>query len=1369
MIVVVFSKDRALQLGGTLRSLLRHAQDVRKVEICILYATSDARHEAQYERLREELSHDGRFRFVREQEFRRDLLALMAPFRHVLFLVDDNLFVRPIDFDMITATLDADEEALGFSLRLGENTSYCYMMDAAQRIPEMTQVSVNARRFRWVGADYDFGYPLELSSSIYRVKDVFPYISALDFRNPNTLEAEMDRRKGEFASRRPYLLSFERSAAFCLPLNKVQDVALANRAIGDPEVGVDELARLFDEGWRVNVEYYDDFVPRGCHDEVDFDLARSIDSEESDGARHEEVQRSSGPRVSVVIPCYNQAHYLPDAVGSVVEQTMQEWELIIVNDGSSDETAAVAAALVTAHSERAIRVIDQANAGLAEARNAGVAAARGAYILPLDADDMLDPEMLEKCCEILESDPSVSIVYTDRADFGAAQRIVRAAEFDFETLLRSNHLSYCSLYRRELWEEVGGYNPNMIWGYEDWDFWISCGERGYIARRLPQALFRYRVRSESMYTQALGRHRELMARIILNHPTLYSQVEVMEARRIWKEATNQSDARVVEASNAVWPTSAGSAAGDNPLVSVIIPTYNRPEMLETALKSVCAQSYGHLEIIVVNDAGCDVQHIVDRAADKRIRYLQQRTNEGLAAARNFGIREARGTYVALLDDDDIFYPKHIETALEHLGPEAPVVYTNAVRATMERRGAGYRLVEKRVPYSIDFDRKRLLFGNISPVNCFVFDRRLALRAGLFDPSFTVMEDWEFWLRLSEIVSFKHIPLSTVQVNWRTDGTSMTAQRRADFNRNGSRIEQMYQAERAAVPRPEADAIRRDFRAIWSKDGKAQIPLVSILILTHNALPFTRRCIDSVQRHTTVPHEIIFVDNGSTDGTVEYLRDLTQRRDNYRLIENADNVGFARGNNQAIAAARGAYVLLLNNDVIVTEGWLDRLIDAAESDPSIGIVGPTTNSTSGPQALTDVGYDIRSLDGLQEFAARRAHGQAGARTAFWRAVGFCMLVRREVIDAIGGLDSRFGRGNFEDDDFCVRAAIAGFRTVIARDVFVHHFGGSTFKANRMDHQQSLFTNWEIFRTKWGIPESVTYWERLAHDMTPLLRQPFDEEVHRCSLSAPTTAEPSAAQPPAQQKPEFQPFAPQTYESPSLEPHSAELQKPAPPAHALQSFTYDPHAPAPHSEFRSSATSAPNASEAPAASRSESERQLQHLADFAASVERDDWYEAGVHAAAAARHKPVDPFAWVMVAITHRMRGDLAQALAALETSLSIEETAYAVHELAQVAFEQGDVDRANILTGFAMERLRTDLVLTAENRARHVRPSRSGAPAELTTPIGAKQAPKSVRETPQPSPLQDVGDGSASPLPPMYRPGALRGIVEAIERTHGVGG
>lgn len=275
-------------------------------------------------------------------------------------------------------------------------------------------------------------------------------------------------------------------------------------------------------------------------------------------------------------------------------------------------------------------------------------------------------------------------------------------------------------------------------------------------------------------------------------------------------------------------------------------------------------------------------------------------------------------------------------------------------------------------------------------------------------------------------------------------------------------------------------------AIPSEPWMLNIPpvgdeLVSIIILCCNELEYTRLCIESVLKHSRNPYELVIVDNGSSDGTAAYLDELTHHAGPERVtvIRNETNRGFAAGCNQAIAQAQGCYLVFLNNDTVVTSDWLSGLVAGALHDwPNVGLVGPLSNYAPPPQHVVG---EYPSLDALEPFTAKLRRRNAGKALQVGRLTGFCLLVRREVIEQIGGFDERYGTGFFEDDDFCVRARQAGFRLLLATDIFIHHFGSRTFNGLHLDGRAQLQKNLEQFRQKWGDEQARGY--QLPKDPEP----------------------------------------------------------------------------------------------------------------------------------------------------------------------------------------------------------------------------------------------------------------------------------------------
>ncbi|GAA3980345.1 hypothetical protein GCM10023085_73370 [Actinomadura viridis] len=258
---------------------------------------------------------------------------------------------------------------------------------------------------------------------------------------------------------------------------------------------------------------------------------------------------SREPVVSVVIPCYNYGCYLPQALNSVLGQTFGEWEIVIVDDGSTDDSSAVARDFIDRHPDRRIRLLQQANAGVSAARNAGVAAAAGRYILPLDADDAIGPTMLEKTTAVLDAEPDIAIVSTDLHVFTDAEdvppQVLSFPPYSRELLLQRLIMFYCSLYRREVWEAVGGYDEHMRVG-EDWDFWIGCAERGFNAHHIAEPLFRARNKDTGLHVEAAENDLTVRARIVANHPASFKPLTLAWAQALLQQEQDacRLDARV---------------------------------------------------------------------------------------------------------------------------------------------------------------------------------------------------------------------------------------------------------------------------------------------------------------------------------------------------------------------------------------------------------------------------------------------------------------------------------------------------------------------------------------------------------------------------------------------------------------------------------------------------------------------------------------------------------------------------------------------------------------------------------------------------------------------------------------------------------
>jgi glycosyltransferase involved in cell wall biosynthesis len=215
--------------------------------------------------------------------------------------------------------------------------------------------------------------------------------------------------------------------------------------------------------------------------------------------------------VSIVIPCYNYGQFVGEAVNSVLAQTIASREIIIVDDGSTD--LATCLALGALSRRGGVRVIQQMNQGLPIARNNGIAQARGEYICCLDADDLIAPTYLETTIAVMESDRSVGFAYSWVEFFGDVCEIWQTKDFDPETALLGNFTSVSAVFRRDDWEESGGYSATMRGGFEDWEFWIRIASLGRRGRVISHPLLRHRRHGKTMTHAAKAMQAELQARI----------------------------------------------------------------------------------------------------------------------------------------------------------------------------------------------------------------------------------------------------------------------------------------------------------------------------------------------------------------------------------------------------------------------------------------------------------------------------------------------------------------------------------------------------------------------------------------------------------------------------------------------------------------------------------------------------------------------------------------------------------------------------------------------------------------------------------------------------------------------------------------
>lgn len=284
IIGIVFSKDRAMQLDATLKSFYLNCLDPQQVRLKVLYSASSELALNQYKKLQTEIPGVD---FILQGDFKADLCSMLGIpaswwqriaiklgiFRkiaspYIIFLVDDNIFVRNFQLSDIINALKKEKKSLGFAMQLGVNLNYCYPLDIQIKFPLHEYVFGDIIKYRWVEAGPGLNYPLEVSSSVYRWKEIAPMVAWLGFSSPNTLESQMVAKSGSHRRSHPDLLCYKQSVTFCNPINKVQSI-YNNRSGGNLKYSSDTLAHLYENGVRINTVAYQGLKPISCHQEAE--------------------------------------------------------------------------------------------------------------------------------------------------------------------------------------------------------------------------------------------------------------------------------------------------------------------------------------------------------------------------------------------------------------------------------------------------------------------------------------------------------------------------------------------------------------------------------------------------------------------------------------------------------------------------------------------------------------------------------------------------------------------------------------------------------------------------------------------------------------------------------------------------------------------------------------------------------------------------------------------------------------------------------------------------------------------------------------------------------------------------------------------
>jgi len=808
------------------------------------------------------------------------------------------------------------------------------------------------------------------------------------------------------------------------------------------------------------------------------------------------------PLVSILIPAYR-GTFLKKALESALNQTYKNIEIVLCDD---DESGSVQKA--------AERFLDNplfhyhnnpANVGSRRNYALCVEKSSGDYIKFLNDDDILDAECVERMTAVLTTHDNVQLVTSYRKLIDETGNVLpdsfNTPLKNFPAILDGASLTEyiinkgqnvigeptTVMFRRKALQSIKpdmfSYAGETALRNGDLHLWLSLLQQGD-AVWLPDVLSYFRLHEGQEQKQARF---------------------LEQAQEAWEDLKNRAEARGYDTSGRageikyvmmvseqdVFSTPVRGTVSQKPLVSIVIPVFNKVEFTRACLKKLYENTDATLfEIIIVDNASTDGTAAFLEKAQKHftnLKVISNAKNAGFSGANNQGAGLAQGKYILMLNNDTEPQPGWLEAILEIaendnrvgavgsklLFPDGTIQHAG-VAIYDDSAWGGETFVPRHVYYTHAAD-----YPDANKARCYqvLTGAALLIRKELYDAMnglderfWNGYEDVDFCLRLGEKGYLCVYQPQSVIVHHESQSGSERF-RKVNHNikllaelwdhkiRHDVRITQNNQIE--VLPTRRFFDYEGPVKSTLNADDPR--PLVSIIMLTCNALEYTKKCIDSVYEHTSYPFELVLVDNASSDGTRGYLKKLSRQKMNVTLILNKENKGFAAGNNQGVKKARGQYIMLLNNDVIVSTGWLEEMVAAFERDDKIGMIGPLTNSISGLQMLQNLPY--KDIPGFHKFAAEFRAAHRAKVTPRRRIAGFAVLMSRALYQQVKGLDESFGIGNFEDDDLCLKVRDNGYAIMVAEGAFIHHFGSQSFKANGVNIIHSLEEKGQVFRKKW----------------------------------------------------------------------------------------------------------------------------------------------------------------------------------------------------------------------------------------------------------------------------------------------------------------
>ena len=788
--------------------------------------------------------------------------------------------------------------------------------------------------------------------------------------------------------------------------------------------------------------------------------------------------RVAAPLVSIIIPVFNKWEYTSKCLVAIEQNTRDvAYEVIVLDNASSDETPRELARLSHIRFQR-----NPDNLGFAKASNQGAAMARGKYLMFLNNDTEPRAGWLSAMVRVMESDPQIAMVgskllypdgtiqhggvafsYAGPLPIGPFHLHLRLpASASTERLALRAVTAACMLLRPEVHRAVGGFDEGYVNGYEDVDLCLKVWKTGAKIVYTPDSVV---VHHESKTDGRFARENSNLDRLNRRWIREFDAFDLDPRRDIPTAVIDPS----------------------RPGTSVIIPMYDDLWSIAPCLENVRYTTGSQDEIIVVDDGspGAAGEFAAHFAAchPGRVRLIRNVVPLGLPAAALQGLEAATKPRVAVLipslrvvGDWLGRLSRHLET-IPRLGALTPtllpvahlalneLVYPVRDTATSAPPSGPATVEPIRIPAALLFygERERLLaLGRATPGLLFGDDQE-ALAVALERQGMVLGQAADVGVhKLTQIPGDSEADLTARYI----------AQESANL---------AYEAGYRLLGRPPIGMVTA-----------AQTGLTSLVIVAQDHLGVTSECLDSIYAQTHRSFEVVWVDNGSKASSRAVVATMRDRYANLSYVRGQPGEGYAAACNRGLAAARGEYIGILHNDVVVTPGWLGRLLAAMALDPSVALAGPALSHSKNVQEVNMKTYTKTSE--LVAFSQAWSANHRAEVAVFKPLSGVCLVLRRQVLDRIGGLDPVFRTGIHADDDFCLRAFRADFRMAIVFSAFVHHHGAATFKHLGIDRKVAAAEAARIFCGRWGVPHD----EPIANAVQRLAAEPFDPARDRIPL-------------------------------------------------------------------------------------------------------------------------------------------------------------------------------------------------------------------------------------------------------------------------------